>query len=58
MSHIYETASFSNLPYPLWKEDENQKRLLDIMEKYKEKIAFEAAGHDHRTDFRFHATGA
>ena len=55
MSHIYETASFNKTPYPHWKEDKNQKRFFGLMRKYKEKIEFEASGHDHRADFRFHA---
>ena len=54
MSHIYETASFYRVAYENWTEtDGYENEFFTIMENYKDKIVFEATGHDHLMDIRY-----
>ena len=54
MEHIYETASYWRLgPYDNWNENAFWSDYIDIMQTYRDKIVFEATGHDHLMSIRY-----
>ena len=55
--HIYETADWwgSAGANPNWSEDEYQTVFLDLMEQHRDKILFEATGHNHLAGMRYHS---
>ena len=53
VEHIYETASYWFGAWDNWKEDKDWNEYVDILQTYRDKVVFEATGHDHLMSIRY-----